>query len=245
MQIKELLASATNRLVAANIIVYFVLRALFAGEPSGLELYYWQNPEFRIWQLFSYMFLHADLMHLFFNMFGLWMFGRILERVWGGKRLLIFFLVCGLGAGAIQQAYSYHQFNSAYTELESISVSQNRIASVYQQGLNISNESAGIKEETVYALYSVYNSPAVGASGALYGILVAFALLFPNFKMMLIFLPVPIAAKYFMPVLLLIDLSAGVTGFSLFGYNIAHFAHLGGALMGFLMVQFWLRGPRI
>lgn len=87
----------------------------------------------------------------------------------------------------------------------------------------------------------VFLGAMVGASGAIYGILVAFALLFPNFKIMLIFLPVPIAAKYFVPVLLLIDLSAGITGFSIFGQNIAHFAHIGGAIIGFMMVKFWLR----
>ncbi|MBQ0721920.1 MAG: rhomboid family intramembrane serine protease [Gammaproteobacteria bacterium] len=86
-----------------------------------------------------------------------------------------------------------------------------------------------------------FNGYMVGASGAIYGVLVAFALLFPDFKVILIFLPVPIAAKYFVPVLLLIDLTAGFTGFSIFGYNIAHFAHVGGAIVGFLMVQFWLR----
>ena len=93
-------------------------------------------------------------------------------------------------------------------------------------------------------LYHLYHAPAVGASGAVYGILVAFAMLFPNFKVMLIFLPIPIAAKYFVPVLLLIDLSAGITGFSIFGAKIAHFAHIGGAIAGFLLVQFWLRKSR-
>lgn len=244
-QLKVILASATNRLIAINVVVYFLLRALFAGESSGFELHYWQHSEFRVWQLFSYMFLHADLMHLGFNMFGLWMFGRILEQVWGGKRLLIFFLVCGLGAGLVQEGYSHYEFTSAYTELEAAGVSPSKIATVYEHGIDISRDNDYIQKQTLIEPHSAFNSPAVGASGALYGILVAFALLFPNFKMMLIFLPVPVAAKYFMPVLLLIDLSAGVTGFSLFGYNIAHFAHLGGALTGFLLVQFWLRGPRI
>ena len=98
-----------------------------------------------------------------------------------------------------------------------------------------------VAEEQLLELYYLYHSPMVGASGAVYGILVAFAMLFPNFKIALIFLPVPIAAKFFVPVLIGIDLLAGFTGFSIFGLNIAHFAHVGGALVGAIMVSFWLK----
>ena len=196
-QITKYLGTTTNRLVAVNVVVFILIEAFYRGALTGLELFPWQSQQFGFWQPVTYMFLHGGWMHLGLNMFGLWSFGRVLEQAWGGRRMLIFYLVSGLGAALVH--------------------------------LSVSGG------------YSI----AVGASGALYGILVAFALLFPNFKVALIFLPVPIAAKHFVPVLLLIDLSAGITGVSIFGQNIAHFAHLGGALAGFLLVQYWLRiAPR-
>jgi membrane associated rhomboid family serine protease len=192
-QLKQFFSSTTNRIVAVTVLVYVVLEAVYPNSLSGFELYPSQSGQFKIWQLFSHMFLHGSVTHLAFNMIGLWSFGRVLERVWGGQRFLYFYLICGV--------------------------------------------CAGIAQLIVTEPYSV----AVGASGALYGVLVAFALLFPNFKIMLIFLPVPIPAKYFVPVLLLIDLSAGLTGIAIFGQNIAHFAHLGGAMAGFVLVKTWLK----
>jgi len=192
-QIQNFFSSTTNRLVAITVVIYFVMQGIFAGRLSGFELYPWASSEFEYWQLISHIFLHGSISHLAFNMIGLWSFGRVLERVWGGQRFIYFYLICGVGAAILHLVVS--------------------------------------------GPYSV----AVGASGALYGVLVAFALLFPNFKIMLIFLPIPIAAKYFVPVLLLIDLSAGITGVAIFGQNIAHFAHIGGALAGFLLVTFWLK----
>ena len=192
-QLKQFFSSTTNRIVAVTVLVYVVLESVYPNSLSGFELYPSQSGQFKIWQLFSHMFLHGSVTHLAFNMIGLWSFGRVLERVWGGQRFLYFYLICGV--------------------------------------------CAGIAQLIVTEPYSV----AVGASGALYGVLVAFALLFPNFKIMLIFLPVPIPAKYFVPVLLLIDLSAGLTGIAIFGQNIAHFAHLGGAMAGFVLVKTWLK----
>lgn len=239
--VQELLSTNANRLVAINIAVFIVLQAIFAGQLSGFELYAWQNPDFQFWQLFSYMFLHANFTHLLLNMFGLWMFGRFVERVIGARRFLIFFLVCGVGAALVHLAYSEYQFQSVVAQLQSAGFSPGQIESVYLQGRDISTQSSAIDRAALQDLYSAFNAPAVGASGALYGILVAFAFMFPEFKVMLIFLPVPVAAKYFVPALLVLDLVAGLGGFPILGHNIAHFAHLGGALAGFLLVQYWLR----
>lgn len=196
---KALLNSTANRLVLVTVVVHVVLQqALYAGSATGFEMFNWQSAYFKPWQLVTHIFLHGSWSHLAFNMIGLWSFGRMVEKVWGGKRFLIFYLVCGIGAGVISQLVDQFVFNQAY-------------------------------------------GATLGASGAVYGLLVAFALMFPNFKIMLIFLPVPIAAKYFVPVLLLIDLTAGLTGISIFGQNIAHFAHLGGALIGFIIVQVYRR----
>ncbi|MFT4634591.1 MAG: membrane associated rhomboid family serine protease [Arenicella sp.] len=198
---KELLSSMTNRLVFVTVFIYFaVQQGLFANALTGFEMFSWQTSRFELWQLGTHIFLHGSVSHLAFNMLALWSFGRILEKVWGIQRFLIFYLVCGVGAAVISQ----------------------------------------LVDQFVLGPVSIYNV-TVGASGAIYGLLVAFALMFPNFKIMLIFLPVPIAAKHFVPVLLLIDLTAGFTGFSIFGQNIAHFAHLGGALAGFLMVNYYRR----
>lgn len=243
-QITELLKLTTNRLVLANILIYGLIQFLFAGERSGFELYFWQHQDFQIWQFFSYMFLHGSFSHLAFNMIGLWSFGRVLEQAWGARRFLIFYLSCGVGAAVIHLLVAHFQIDGITQQIVAAGFSESDVLSVVNQGRDISAGSAAISREVLSELYGIYNVPAVGASGAIYGILVAFALLFPNFKIMLIFLPVPIAAKFFVPVLLLIDLSAGITGISIFGSNIAHFAHIGGGLVGFLIVQFWLRQTR-
>ena len=238
-QITQLLKLTTNRLVLANIIIYGLIQALFAGQRSGFELYFWQHQDFQIWQFFSYMFLHGSFSHLAFNMIGLWSFGRVLEKVWGARRFLIFYLSCGVGAAVIHLLVAQFQIDAITQQIIAAGFTPTDVLSVVNQGRDISAGSAAISRDVVSELYGIYNTPAVGASGAIYGILVAFALLFPNFKIMLIFLPVPIAAKFFVPVLLLIDLSAGITGVSIFGSNIAHFAHIGGALIGFMLVQLW------
>lgn len=221
-----------------------LIEAFFAGARSGFELYYWQHPDFQLWQLFSYMFLHGSWSHLAFNMLALWSFGRVLEQVWGAQRFLFYYIACGIGAAVIHLIVAQFQINGIIQQVLAAGFNEADVQGVLIQGRDISAGSAAISRELLSELYSLFNAPAVGASGAIYGILVAFALLFPGFKIILIFLPIPIAAKYFVPVLLLIDLSAGITGVSIFGSNIAHFAHIGGAVVGFAIVQYWLRQAR-
>ena len=192
LDLKHMLRTTTNRIIGFTVVAYFLTEALFLGAPNVFEMYSWQTPCFELWQPFTYMFLHGGLMHLAFNMIGLWFFGQVLERLWGGRNLLYFYIACGVGAALLSQLIDQ------------------------------------------YLLHQI-TGRMVGASGAIYGILVAFSVLFPNHKIMLIFLPVPISAKVFVPILLLIDLTGGITGFSIFGGNIAHFAHIGGALVGFVL----------
>lgn len=238
---RQLLQSTTNRLVTAIVLVHIIVTALFAGQHSGMELYSLSHPQFHLWQMATYLFLHADWWHLGLNMLALWSFGRVLERAWGGQRLMVFFLLCGIGAAAAHLAVSYYEFSQLSAQLMAAGMSQADLARTTIDGLDLSSQFANVSSGDLRRLWQLQNTPAVGASGAVYGVLVAFALFFPNFKVILIFLPIPVAARYFVPVLLLIDLSAGLTGFSIFGYNVAHFAHLGGALVGFLLVQLWLR----
>ena len=188
------------------------------------------------------MFLHGNVMpHLIFNMFALWSFGRILEQKWGNQKFLFYYLACGVGASIVHEIVTQIQFQALYEQLISAGMLPRQIESVLQTGNYYSGSSSNVSKEILTKFYWMYHTPAVGASGAVYGLLVAFAMMFPNYKVMLIFLPVPVAAKYFVPVLLLIDVTAGFTGFSIFGSNIAHFAHIGGAIAGFLILMYWIR----
>ena len=243
--ISKLLESNVNRLIVINIVVFFLIEAYFSGARSGYELYFWKNPEFGFWQLFTSMFLHGNLMpHLAFNMFALWSFGRLLEQVWGNQRFLFFYLFCGVVAAVIHEIVTQIQFQNAFEQLVLAGIPAAQLENVLLSGRDISGGYPAVSQQMLANFYQLYHSPAVGASGAVYGVLVAFAMLFPNFKLMLIFLPIPIAAKYFVPVLLLIDLTAGITGFSIFGANIAHFAHIGGAIGGFILIWYWQKQNR-
>lgn len=200
-------------------------------------------------------------MHILLNMYALWAFGSPLEIMWGKNRFLIFYFVSGIGASVIYLAVNYYQFTTINGDLlamgATISDIQNflltgdyngfeilRITSVESNAVE-STKSLMILKEKFSKLADLFYTPAVGASGAIYGILVAFGMSFPNSKLALIFLPVPIPAKFFIPVLIGIDLFSGVTGFSIFGGNIGHFAHVGGALVGFLLVWYWKANGKI
>ena len=239
--ISKLLQSNVYRLMALNLIVFLIIEGFFYKTYTGLELHFWKNPEFEVWQLFSNMFLHSGVSHLALNMFALWSFGRILEQVWGKNRFLLFYLFCGVSASVVHEIVTHIQYQALFDQLLSAGLSSEKLEGVLRTGHDISRNYLGVSKEMLGRFYYLYHTPTVGASGAIYGLLVAFALIFPNFKVMLIFLPVPVAAKYFVPVLLLIDLSAGITGFSIFGENIAHFAHIGGAISGALLVLYWKR----
>ncbi len=196
------------------------------------------NDHFGPWQAVTYMFLHADLGHIFFNMFALVSFGSILEREWGAPRFLIFYFLCGLGAGLIQTGINSFEFNALHERLVAAGMTPANIGVLMETGRGPIPSDPTL-EAALVELYQIYNGRMVGASGAIYGVMVSFGLLHPNAKLALIFVPVPIAAKFFIPVLLALDLFSGVTGFSLFGAGIAHFAHLGGAAIGLVLTLLW------
>ncbi len=227
--------NATNCLVVLNCLVLFALVEIAPDVVDNMQLYFYQNPEFGAWQFVTHMFVHADITHLLFNMIALFMFGRILESIWGSTRFVVFYFTVGVGASLVYMLVQYFQFQFAYDTV----IAQGASAEEFGRMLLESKYYPVIEESAVAT--QIFNVPAVGASGAIYGVLVAFALMFPNYKLMLIFLPIPIAAKIFVPVLLAIDVIGGFTGFSIFGRNIAHFAHLGGAVVGFAMMMLWRR----
>jgi len=211
--------------VVKNLLIINVL--LFAAtwllEKQGIPLsgylavFYFDSPFFKAWQPISYMFMHGSIMHIFFNMYALFMFGSILESQWGGKRFLNFYLITGLGALALQwavQAFEVYQITGSPV---------NQIAALEAMGNS--------------TIYEIYGTPMLGASGAIFGLLVAFAMLYPNLELYIMFIPVPVKAKYIVPVYIIIELFLGVGRIQ--GDSVAHFAHLGGALIGYLLVKLW------
>lgn len=226
-----------------------------------LALFSVKSPLFEPHQVATHIFMHANLAHIFFNMFGVFMFGRILEQLWGSKKMLIFYTVTGLGAAFIHLTVNYiqmnqmmnlvDQFNAApgYSLFSDIVTKYGSRANQYDQIMNFMqqwfykpDDLSFIDPGKAYVADIVYgnlNIPTVGASGAVFGLLIAFAMMFPDVELMLIFLPIPIKAKYFVPFYALLELFFGVAGFQ--WDNVAHFAHLGGALFGFILVKYWKR----
>jgi membrane associated rhomboid family serine protease len=203
-----------KNLVIANVL-FFLAEMTFGNPFTGpLALHYYEHPDFHFWQLASYMFLHAGWEHILFNMFALWMFGSTVEDVWGGKRFLIFYLICGVGAALFQMGVMAIELNVLLNKVNAGSIS---------------------KEEYLAYGGGIYNMTVVGASGAINGVMVAFAYLFPNAPMFIFFIPVPIKAKYIVIGYFLIDLFGGINPRS--GDNVAHFAHIGGAIIGLILVM--------
>ncbi|MDA9827327.1 rhomboid family intramembrane serine protease [Flavobacteriaceae bacterium] len=216
-----------KQLIIINVIFYF--GSQFLGDLSYdiLALHYFENDKFLISQLLTHMFMHGSPSHILFNMFGLWMFGSPLEQMWGRQKFLFFYFSAGLGAAALQMLVYNINVQTLYDviELNNLSLSD--------PGMLLNYMSQNDYNQAI----SSFNSVMVGASGAIYGILVAFAFSFPNSKLMLLFPPIPIKAKYFVPLLILMDLFFGLSSFSI--GSIAHFAHIGGALIGLVMVLYW------
>ena len=204
-----------------------------------MALYFPANEHFNYWQFVTSMFMHGGYMHLLLNMYALWAFGSPLEKMWGKSKFLYFYFIAGIGANLIYVGVNYFQFHQLYDKLLSAGISDESIQTILKTGSYDTSIIKNISKEQLTNFYQLLATPAVGASGAIYGVLVAFGMAFPNAKLALIFFPVPIAAKYFIPILITIDLFSGVTGFSIFGGGIAHFAHVGGAAVGFLLILLW------
>jgi len=233
---------AIKVLIVVNVIlcaVTFQIPGMEGRMFTTLALYFPKNDHFRYWQFVTNMFMHGGLAHLLFNMYALWAFGTPLEHVWGRNRFLFFYFLSGIGAGVIYTLVNYFQFENIYNELIGLGVSPADIQNLLTSRNPSSSLADAVGEQRLINFSHLYNTPAVGASGAIYGVLVAFGILYPNAKLALIFLPVPIAAKYFIPILIGLDLFSGITGFSIFGGGIGHFAHIGGAIIGFLLMWYW------
>ena len=215
-------------------VIFFIAKMLFADlHPEYyLGAFYFNSSLFQVWQPITYMFMHANYMHIFFNMFALYSFGSILEAHWGPKRFIKFYLITGLGALALQwgvQAFEVYQITGSAFNPDAVTV--DFATEMVKLNLN------GLTAQDGRTLMDIYSTPMVGASGAIFGLLVAFAMLYPNLEMYIMFIPVPVKAKYIIPVYIVIELVLGVGRFE--GDSVAHFAHLGGALIGFILVRIW------
>lgn len=255
--------------------LFFLATYLFGRQEMMdlLALHYPGSSDFKPLQLATHFFMHGGIGHIFFNMFALIMFGSALEVLWGPQRFLFYYFFCAFGAAALHFGYDYYQFSQLQSLIDQFVAQPNtdtywaffnevplnsfikaggenaQYARAVEQLSNaLTTQADAVVNEGVRLMNEYLNFkksvPVVGASGAIYGLLLAFGMQFPNVGLMLIFLPIPIKAKFFIPLLILLELYLGVNQFS--WDNIAHFAHLGGAVSGFLLILYWRKfGSRL
>ncbi|MEY2950560.1 MAG: hypothetical protein RLZZ248_1761 [Bacteroidota bacterium] len=251
------ITDVVKHLLVINILMF--VASLILGDVDMLALHYPGSDKFQPYQIATHFFMHAGLAHIFFNMFALVMFGSALETLWGPKKFLFFYFISAFGAAALHLLYSYYNieqlqgllnafeagpsydtFWAFFNETNLVGLKGNQpIFDAMSRSIRMGDADA-IKN-TIEAMNEhivrTKDIPVVGASGAVYGLLLGFGMAFPNAELMLIFLPIPIKAKYFIPILMIAELFLGVNQFS--WDNIAHFAHLGGAISGFLLILYW------
>lgn len=269
--------TVVKNLLIINVILWIasiLIRLKFnVGLEDYLGLYYFGAEKFQPFQIISHMFMHSYFhpqqgiifFHIFFNMFALWMFGKVVENVWGAKRFFIYYLVCGVGAAIIHYLVQYIQIGPVLTEIDDflnnpsykgfkqfvespslqvisydIQNHSNLLLQKYNRLIEVNPAQAlqvAVDFMEQYRIDYLNARLVVGASGAVFGILLAFGMLFPNARLMLLFPPIPIKAKYAVIGYGILELTLGISGFS--WDNVAHFAHLGGMLFGFILIKYW------
>ncbi len=229
-------------LLIINVIFYIGSITLGDKAFELFALWFPKNDNFQIWQIISHMFMHGGAGHIFFNMFALYMFGSHLENFIGKNKFLFIYFFSGLGAVGFQILFTYFQFNPGYQAYIEAGFSHSEIIKFIQEA--IASEQfriyPNIPQELTQKMIGAYVSPMVGASGAIFGVLAAFAVLFPNLPLYIMFIPIPIKAKYLIGGYFLLDLYSGITGQAILGpSNVAHWAHIGGAVIGFITMWYW------
>lgn len=210
------LPTVTKNLLIINVLCFFgaiVAQKYGINLNNYLGLHFFLASDFNLAQLITYMFMHANFQHIFFNMFAVWMFGRVLEQVWGPKRFLFYYILCGIGAGLVQEAVQYIEYAVSWSNYAGVDT-----------GMGILPMSDFLNQLTT-----------IGASGAVYAVLLAFGMLFPNSEMFIFPIPFPVKAKYFVIGYAALELVLGFSG----GDGVAHFAHLGGMLFGIILILYW------
>jgi len=235
------ISDGVRHLLIINLLMFggtiFINPELFY---SFFALYFPENNMFQLWQVLSHMFMHGGFQHLLFNMFALWMFGTAVEQIYGTNKFYFLYFSSGLGAAIISLIFSYYNFYSVLDLLVSSDLTKSEIINVISQGKYSPGWLSIITDLQFNEFIGAFNTSMVGASGAIMGILVAFGYLFPDRKLMLLFIPFPVKAKYFIPGIIILDLFSAITGVSIFSpNNTAYIAHLGGAFTGFLIMYYW------
>jgi len=237
------LTPVTRNIIILNVIFFvgtMLLPNLNINIDALLAGYFPLSPNFRSWQIITHMFMHGSIMHIVFNMLTLYSFGPVLEQVLGQKKFIILYFAAGLGGFALYNIWNYVEVSQLTNFLNSQAYDIHEIYKYadinYSGEMPISSDSDAVRE-SAQKLFNILRTPMVGASGAIFGIIAAFSTLFPDAKLMFMFIPFPIKAKYLTPVIIVVSIVLGFGQFS--GDNIAHFAHLGGALIGFLYIRNW------
>ncbi len=207
-----------KNIIIINVVMYVITMLTGDFMYEKFALFYFKSPYFEPYQIITHIFMHGGFFHLFFNMYTLFIFGSVLERVWGEKKFLFYYFATGLGAAFLHLGVMYLEINSLNSAFMSGDISA----------------SAAIKQ--------IYMTPTVGASGAIYGLLLAYGMLFPNNTMQLIFPPIALKAKYFVMIFGALELFLGLSNA---GGNIAHFAHLGGMIFGYFLISYWKKNNRM
>ncbi len=207
-----------KNLIILNVIMFIITMVTGNFMYEKFALFYFQSPLFKPYQIITHMFMHGGFVHIFFNMYTLWFFGSVLENVWGGKKFLFYYLVTGIGAAIIHSLVMYIEVSN--------------LESAYRAGEIIAQSQ----------IVDIFRTPTVGASGAIYGLLLAYGMLFPNNVLQLIIPPVALKAKYFVMIFGALEL---ILGISSPGSNIAHFAHLGGMIFGYFLIIYWKKNHRL
>jgi len=230
------ITDTVKHLLIINVVMFIGTMAIGNGELFFrlFALYFPKNDLYQPWQIITHMFMHGGVYHILFNMFALWMFGTPVEQYLGNKKFLFLYISSGLGALLFQLGFYYLQYLSMESEVLSLGVTQEEIINTFKNGQAFTIVGSKFNE--------IYYVSMVGASGCIMGVLAAFGMMNPEAKLMLIFLPIPIKAKYFIPGIIILDLISGLTGQSFFSpSNTAYMAHVGGALTGFFIMWYWKR----
>ncbi|GAA4164068.1 rhomboid family intramembrane serine protease [Chryseobacterium ginsenosidimutans] len=228
----------TRNIIIINVIV-FIVTLIMPQLYNTLSGFYPFSPNFKSWQIITHMFMHGGFMHILFNMFTLFSFGPVLEQALGEKKYLILYFLSGLGAFFLFNLWNFIEVQQIVSGLEDLGLNASEIYSKsvigYSGNMNISATTTEGKELS-QQLYDVLRTPMVGASGAIFGVVAAFATLYPDAKIGIMFIPIPMKVKYVLPVVVIGSIYLGVSGN---GGGIAHLAHVGGAIVGFILARIW------
>ncbi|KUJ57561.1 rhomboid family intramembrane serine protease [Chryseobacterium aquaticum] len=223
----------TRNLITINIVV-FIASFLLPQLNDTLAAYFPFSPNFRSWQIITHMFMHGSFMHILFNMFTLFSFGPILEQSLGDKKYLILYFLSGLGAFFLYNLWNFIEYQQIYSQLESVGFNVSGYISDPESFINTKVSTS--TKELIDELNPIIFGRMVGASGAIFGVIAAFATLYPDAKIGILFIPIPVKVKYVLPIVVIGSIYLGVTGN---GGGIAHLAHVGGAIVGFILAKIW------